>query len=310
MEQTDNHSSTDATSSDAGDNKTAGKSEQHSSDQKKSESVVDLQLEAGGLVTARGTEEGLIIRMDGRVSITSLKTALQNFVEGRRGFLCGNAVTVEWVGSKPDAQVTEEISKYLNDEFDMTVQSARLKEERPKKAPTQRHKVEEITPEDRELSLFDGIDALGLPDNENKFDPLERETRESSDSFLWDEADTRLICTTFRSGQRIETEHSIVIFGDVNSGAEIVAGGDIIVLGTLRGVAHAGAYDETGGGRVIFALTLQPTQLRIGTVISRGGNEELRETKHVTAPEIARVDGTNIVVERYQSRNVYGLLAR
>ncbi|RIL03932.1 MAG: septum site-determining protein MinC, partial [Proteobacteria bacterium] len=103
-----------------------------------------------------------------------------------------------------------------------------------------------------------------------------------------------------RSGQKIETEHSLIIFGDVNSGAEVVAGGDIIILGTLRGIAHAGAYDETGGGRVIFALTQQPTQLRIGTTISRGSPEGGSE------PEIARIDGTSIVVEPYQSRAIGG----
>ena len=101
-----------------------------------------------------------------------------------------------------------------------------------------------------------------------------------------------------RSGQRIESEHSVIVVGDVNSGAEIVAGGDIIVLGTLRGVAHAGAYDETGGGRLIFALNLAPTQLRIGAIISRGSSEG----KH--GAEVARVEGNLIVVEAYQARNI------
>ena len=272
-------------------------------------SVVDLKLETGGLVTARGTEEGLILRMDGRVSVESLKTALHNFVEGRRGFLCGNSVTVEWVGSKPSSEVTDEVSKYLNNEFEMTVESARLKDDSVKKqssSPMQKKYLNE----EKELSLFDGIEAIGLPDNENKFHSTDRNEPRSSiaEDLLWDEADARLICATLRSGQKIETEHSLVIFGDVNSGAEIVAGGDIIVLGNLRGVAHAGAYDETGGGRVIFSLSLQPTQLRIGTVISRGGNDDTRKSS--TKAEIARVDGTNIVVEPYQSRNVYGLLAK
>ena len=113
----------------------------------------------------------------------------------------------------------------------------------------------------------------------------------------WDEADGRVVFQTLRSGQKVETEHSLVICGDVNSGAEIIAGGDIIVLGTLRGVAHAGAYDETGGGRFIFSLDLRPTQLRIGSIISRGSNERSE------VPEMARVEGDMIVVEPYRSRN-------
>lgn len=115
---------------------------------------------------------------------------------------------------------------------------------------------------------------------------------------IWDEANTRIICTTLRSGQKVETEHSLVVLGDVNSGAEIIAGGDVVVLGTLRGIAHAGAYDELGGGRVIFALDLRPTQLRIGSIISRDGNDGTQKV-----PEIAHVDGDIIVVEPYNSRS-------
>ena len=54
-------------------------------------------------------------------------------------------------------------------------------------------------------------------------------------------SETKFHKGSLRSGQRIEFEGSIVIIGDVNAGAEVVAGENIIVLGTLRGLAHAGA---------------------------------------------------------------------
>ena len=63
-------------------------------------------------------------------------------------------------------------------------------------------------------------------------------------------------------------------------------------------MAHAGAYDETGGGRVIVALNLQPTQLRIGMVISRGASDSR------SVAEVARIDGNSIVVEPYNARVV------
>ncbi|RME57643.1 MAG: septum site-determining protein MinC [Candidatus Dadabacteria bacterium] len=126
-------------------------------------------------------------------------------------------------------------------------------------------------------------------------------------SFM-DEADTKCFYGTLRSGQRIETELSVVIVGDVNSGAEVVAGGDIIVLGKLRGIAHAGAFDESGGGRFVFALSMEPTQLRIGQVISRGNDKQkkgrvLKSKNASIAPEIARVDKDVIVVDLYDSKN-------
>ena len=143
------------------------------------------------------------------------------------------------------------------------------------------------------VSLFDGMEGF--------------DSRVGGGNGLtWDEPDARVIYGTLRSGQKIETEHSVVIFGDVNSGAEVIAGGDIVILGTLRGIAHAGAYDESGGGRVIFSLNLQPTQLRIGLVISRGVGEDRTEGAPRTGgAEVARVESNAIVVEPYQSRTVW-----
>jgi septum site-determining protein MinC len=126
----------------------------------------------------------------------------------------------------------------------------------------------------------------------------------SGTSIPWDEPDTRLIHANLRSGQKIESEHSLVIVGDVNSGAEVISGGDVVILGTLRGVAHAGAYEESGGGRVIFAINMQPTQLRIGSVISRGSAQDAKGV----APEVARVDGNLIVVEQYHTKTLGGTI--
>ena len=56
-----------------------------------------------------------------------------------------------------------------------------------------------------------------------------------------DITETKFVQNSMRSGQKEEYAGSIVICGDVNAGAEIIAGGNIIVLGTLRGLAHAGA---------------------------------------------------------------------
>lgn len=107
--------------------------------------------------------------------------------------------------------------------------------------------------------------------------------------------ETRFIRHTLRSGQ-IERalEGNMVILGDVNPGAEVVAAGDIIVLGTLRGVAHAGALGNTSS--VIFALNLLPTQLRIGRFITRAPAEQ--QHRHRSA-EIARVLEDAIIVEEY-----------
>lgn len=76
---------------------------------------------------------------------------------------------------------------------------------------------------------------------------------------------------TLRGGQALHNLGNIVVLGDVNPGAELVASGDIIVFGSLRGVAHAGAQGDASA-RVV-ALELRPTQLRIATMIAAEGEE-------------------------------------
>lgn len=97
---------------------------------------------------------------------------------------------------------------------------------------------------------------------------------------------------TVRSGQRVQHDGHLVICGDVNAGAEVLASGDIVVFGTLRGVAHAGsAGDETAR---IVATNLRPTQIRIGSRIARSpdaGSPPLSKF-----PEIALVENGEICI--------------
>jgi septum site-determining protein MinC len=85
---------------------------------------------------------------------------------------------------------------------------------------------------------------------------------------------------TLRGGQALHNLGNIVVIGDVNPGAELVASGDIAVFGALRGVAHAGAQGDRGA-RVV-ALELAPTQLRIATVISSAADGKPHGPEHAS----------------------------
>ncbi|MEO7040135.1 MAG: septum site-determining protein MinC [Candidatus Elarobacter sp.] len=94
---------------------------------------------------------------------------------------------------------------------------------------------------------------------------------------------------TLRGGQALHNLGNVVVIGDVNPGAELVASGDIVVFGALRGVAHAGAQGDRTAR--VLALELAPTQLRIATLIATsadGGKPR--------GPEHASVAGDRIVV--------------
>ena len=95
---------------------------------------------------------------------------------------------------------------------------------------------------------------------------------------------------TIRSGVEIRHSGTVVILGDINPGGVVVASGDIIVWGRLRGIAHAGA----GGNSqcLIMALQMEPTQLRIANFVARAPkvqpNQFYPEIAYVT-PEGIRI---------------------
>ena len=105
----------------------------------------------------------------------------------------------------------------------------------------------------------------------------------------------RAVVGPIRSGVILEHRGHVVVFGDVNPGAEVRAEGNIIVLGRLRGIAHAGIGRDAG---FILALRLEPQQLRISRMVARAADSDAGAKD----AEIAHIVGTGIVVERYQGR--------
>ncbi|AAP99410.1 MULTISPECIES: septum site-determining protein MinC [Prochlorococcus] len=77
---------------------------------------------------------------------------------------------------------------------------------------------------------------------------------------------------TLRSGEVLEADEDILILGDVNPGATVLAGGNVMIWGRLLGIAHAGKYGNNQAK--ITALQLRPVQLRIANKIARGPKEK------------------------------------
>jgi septum site-determining protein MinC len=108
--------------------------------------------------------------------------------------------------------------------------------------------------------------------------------------------DNLVVRRTLRSGQSLRHPGHIVVIGDVNPGAEVVAGGDILVWGRVRGVVHAGALGSEDA--VICALDLAPTQLRIAGHIARSPEDKRRKP----VPEMASVRDGQIIAVPWQER--------
>jgi septum site-determining protein MinC len=83
--------------------------------------------------------------------------------------------------------------------------------------------------------------------------------------------DLKTMTHIVRSGQTLHVDEDVLLIGDVNPGGTITSNGSIIILGSLRGIAHAG---QSGNAQaIIIASHLRPTQLRIAGVISRPPDE-------------------------------------
>ncbi len=103
-----------------------------------------------------------------------------------------------------------------------------------------------------------------------------------------DTSDTKFIRGSLRSGQKEEFTGSIVVLGDLNYGAEVIAGENIIVTGTLRGLAHAGANGNKKA--IISANSIDCIQVRIANVVKEIDNTDIK------LPFIY-LDEDNIVIE-------------
>jgi septum site-determining protein MinC len=85
----------------------------------------------------------------------------------------------------------------------------------------------------------------------------------------------------------------VVVIGDVNPGAEVIAGGSVVVWGRLRGSVHAGAEGDSAA--VVCALEMDPIQVRISDKVLPSGKR-----KPKPQPEILRIQNNELTAETWQ----------
>ena len=310
-----------------------------------SKSVLDnTGFNSNNVVSARGTEDGLVIRIDGRAEWNDIQLELEEFLGGRKKFFATGQVSIEWLERLPTKEQSKELEDLLINRYGLSITHKKRKSfkkvsggkiisktssiEKPLSLSNEEiEKLEgdaigEFSDEDFGQELLNKVDSLTQGFNfddissyqinpeegpiksrtlneELRKQYINRVTEIVEEELIYDgEANAKVVVGTLRSGQKVETPFSLIVLGDVNPGADLTAGGDIIVLGNLRGTAHAGAYDDKNFDKIIIALQMQPVQLRIGSIISRGNSEK------VSGAEVARIDNRRIVVESYNPRSL------
>ncbi len=226
------------------------------------------KLSVQGFIAIKGTRGGLLLTLEPDTPFGELLKALADRLAEAPTFFRGASLTVDT--SRRNLRMSERLQlEDLLAHYQMSVTP-----------------LERVTETPREVKK-----TITLPFTESnmtpEIEPSQRDSRESDD--------TLFLRRTVRSGQAIHHHSNVVILGDVNPGAEIVAGGDIIVWGVLRGMVHAGYPDNENS--LVCSLQLSPVQLRIGHLLSRppeGFEAPLR-------PEVASIRNEQIVVETWVS---------
>ncbi len=170
---------------------------------------------------------------------------------------------------------------------------------------------------DEQQQLLDVIDEstnmriICVLDNKNNAGNINTDAL-ISDSFLVNgNADGLFYKGTLRSGQVLESETSVIILGDVNPGGRVVAKGNVIVLGSLKGNVYAGASGNENS--FVVALDMNPMQIKIADIIARSSDTSVAvRIKNARAarknksdkgvePKIAFVEDGNIYIENLTS---------
>ena len=215
---------------------------------------------ANSTVVLRAYRDGLHLIIKPHLSIAEVEVAIQQEISRMNRSLAGATVQIDLKSPTLNDEEIDYLRSKLRENYDLIVRGIDLGEDSaspPIAAAPTTHTISQRT---------------DVPS-----------TREGEPS--------RVVPYTIRSGQTEEfPQGSLIIYGDVNSGGEVRAGGDIVVLGTLRGSARAGTNGRSSA--VIIAMDFAPLQLQIGNCVNRStANEKPRGY-----PEIARIGAEDVII--------------
>ncbi len=216
-------------------------------------------------ITIKGKNGGgFEIAVSAQTSFAELKEALIDKLRRNKDFFAGTDAKLVFSGKEMNIAQKRDLKRLLKMDYDITDVAfcGELSE------PGSQVKVKKAQAKENVTSVSNEIQLI----TKNYFN-----------------ANSIFVSHTLRSGQRVECAGDVVILGDVNVGAEVIAGGSVAVMGTLRGLVHAGANGRNDV--VVAAIALLPGQLRISGKIA-----VFPEDKKALVPEIAEFKEGSVVI--------------
>lgn len=248
-------------------------------------------------VIIKGSRHGITVILDGNMEFSKLKECVRDKFTSSAKFFGNASMALGFEGRILDDDEQEQLVDIISDSSDLNIiclidndkEKDRIFEAAVSKALA-----------DNAFSNQNGITQQALSDQQNEITAVQTEDDKAhaaaSDT---DIGDGQFYKGTLRSGQVLEAETSVIVLGDVNPGGRIIAKGNVIVLGSLKGNAFAGANGNEDA--FVVALEMNPMQIKIGDVIARSsdGNDKAKtkEKKKNIMPKIAFVEDGNIYIE-------------
>ncbi len=198
-------------------------------------------------VIFKGKNGGILIILDDKITFAELKDLFKKKVESAGVFFQGANTAITFQGRELSDSEEMELLDIISEISGLNISFVHGKGEDP------------IFVKQEKLSKIDDVENIKVTKSvvenvmpQNVFSVLENMTSFHKGSI--------------RSGQSLKFKGSIVIIGDINPGGEVIAEGNIIVLGSIKGLVHAGCSGEADC--FIIGLNLKPTQLRIADIVT------------------------------------------
>jgi septum site-determining protein MinC len=251
-------------------------------------------LQSSNSVIIKGVREGLLLILDDDVPFAQVLTELSERVGTRPDFFKGAGVTMNAgrrVMDWPDFEVIYKMltrnGMHVHTFVSLSAQSRMVAESFG------------VASRPPSFAAGDAGGSLGLKARGSALHGQAPVSGLDSAASVAEAGEGIFLRCNLRPGQSVRYAGDVCVLGDVESGAEIVADGDIVVWGALLGTVHAGANGDDEA--IICALHLSPIQLGIAGYISRfPANEE--GYQGTRPPELAHVEMGRIVVEAWAER--------
>lgn len=240
-------------------------------------------------IMIKGNKYGFTLYLDPEMDFLELLSKVgERFAQSSRFFSGDNQIAIRFEGKNLSFEEQNQVIDKIEENSDIRI--SYIMDEDEKNEESFREAVEEYSRKLRE--------AFAKEKEEYKEELLKAVPGTKEQENL--SKDGQFYRGTLRSGQSVEVEHSIVIVGDVNPGSDVVAGGNIVVLGCLKGSVSAGYPADRSA--FVVALDMQPMQVRIGDLIARSPDKDMKpkkKKKDSKEPEarIAYVENESIYIE-------------